>query len=351
MTEPLRILHAVRSDQFAGVEQFVRRLATRQAQDGHSVVVFGGAAEYMKAPLSDAGVRWGAADSTLAVLRAVRNRLPGSDLVNTHMTAADTAAVLARATSLRKAPIIATRHFAQRRGTLGPGILYRILERHIDAEIAISRAVADQIEVASTVIHPGLEPGPLPDPSARRRTVLVAQRLQAEKRTDIAVRAFAASGIWQSGWDLEIAGAGPELDPLVSLAAELKVSEHVRFLGFRSDIPFMMAQAGMLLASSPFEGFGLTVLEAMASGLPVVASSVPAHAEMLGDLGERALFPTGDVEAAASLLRSLAADADARAVLGRQEHARQVEMFSLRAQADATEEVYRRAIRARGRGR
>ena len=350
MTGPLRIVHAISSDRFAGVEQFVRRLAIRQARDGHTVTVFGGAGEHMSAPLVESGVQWAAADSLMAVYRAVRRQLPSSDVVNSHMTEADVAAVAARATSRHDAPIIATRHFAQRRGSRGPGILYRTLERRIDAEISVSRAVADRAAVVSTVIHPGLEPRALGDPLARGRTVLVAQRLQAEKRTDVAVRAFASSGIWRSGWTLEIAGTGPEHDRLVSLAAELDVAEHVRLLGFRDDLPSVMTRAGILFASSPFEGFGLTVLEAMAVGLPVVASDAPAHAEILGELGDRALFPIGDVDAAAARLRSLAADSPTRAVLGEQEHARQVAMFSLRAQADATEAVYRSAIARRGRG-
>jgi glycosyltransferase involved in cell wall biosynthesis len=349
MTEPLRILHAVSSDRFAGVEQFVRRLAIRQALDGHTVAVFGGAAEHMARSLRESGVEWGAANSTISVLSAVRRNLATSDVVNSHMTAADLASIAARTTSRHKVPIIATRHFAQRRGTVGPGILYRTLERHIDAEISVSRTVADRAGVPSAVIHPGLEPRALSDPLARRRTVLVAQRLQTEKRTDVAVRAFAASGIWQSGWDLEIAGTGPEQDHLVSLGAKLGVAEHMRLLGFRSDVESLMDQAGLLFASSPFEHFGLTVLEAMAAGLPVVAAAAAGHVEMLHGLDDRALFTPDDVQGAAERLRSLAADARARAVLGEDEHRRQVEMFSLRAQAEATEAVYRRAISARGR--
>lgn len=351
MTRPLRILHVVSSDRFAGVEQFVRRLAIRQVQDGHTVAVFGGAAEHMAAPLGEAGVGWGAANSTIAVLGAVRNHLPTTDIVNSHMTAADVASVAARASSRHKVPIIATRHFAQRRGTKGPGILYRTLERHIDAEISVSRTVADRAGVPSTVIHPGLEPRALADPRTRRRTVLVAQRLQAEKRTDVALRAFAASEIWQSGWDLEVAGTGPEHDQLVALAAELKVADHVRFLGFRTDLETQMREAGLLFASSPFEHFGLTVLEAMAAGLPVVATAAAGHIEMLGGLDDRALFTPDDIEGAAVRLRALAVDAPARAMLGVAQHERQVDAFTARKQADATEAVYRRAIDARRRGR
>jgi glycosyltransferase involved in cell wall biosynthesis len=350
MSSPLRILHAINSDRFAGVEQFVRRLAIRQAQDGHSVTVLGGAAGQMRALLLDAGASWAPANSTTAVMTAVRRLLPTSDVVNTHMTSADLAAVVARGTSRARVPIIATRHFAQHRGSRGPGFLYRVAERRIDAEIAVSRVVADRIGVASTVIHPGVEPRALTDQSAREPTVLVAQRLQSEKHTDVAIRAFAASDIWQSGWRLDVAGDGPERDGLIALAADLAVSEHVRFLGFRSDLPSVMSRAGILIASSPFEGFGLTVLEAMAAGLPIVATDAPAHAEMLTGLDERAIFPAGDVAGAASRLRSLAGDPVARAELGRQEHERQGQQFSLRAQSDATEVVYRRAIDLMRRG-
>jgi glycosyltransferase involved in cell wall biosynthesis len=229
--------------------------------------------------------------------------------------------------------------------------VYRVAERRIDAEISISRAVADRIGVPSTMIHPGVEPGVLGDPAARRRTVLVAQRLQPEKHTEVAVRAFVASRIWQQDWSLEIAGTGQDHASLVSLARELEVAEHVRFLGFRSDLPSLMAHAGILFASSPFEHFGLTVLESMAAGLPVVAAAAGGHVEMLRGLDDRALFPPHDFEAAAARLRSLSEDVQGRAALGRAEHSRQIQEFSLRRQADATEAVYRHAIRrAEGRG-
>lgn len=345
MTGRLRILHAVNSDRFAGVEQFVRRLAIRQAQDGHTVTVLGGAREHMQAPLTDAEVSWAPASSTLAVWRGVLERLPASAVVNTHMTAADVAAVAARGVTRRHVPIIATRHFAQVRGTRAPDFTYRFVERRIDAEISISRAVAERIGVASTVIHPGVEPGTVGDPSARRRVILVAQRLQPEKHTEVALRAFAASGVWVDGWVLEIAGTGPERDHLTSLASRLGIGDHIRFLGFRTDLPLLMSEAGILFASSPFEHFGLTVLEAMAAGLPVVATAAGGHAEMLHGLDERALFPSGDADGAAARLRSLAADPQGRAMLGSQEHSRQVEQFSLRQQADATETVYRHVIR------
>ena len=86
---PLRILHAIRSDGFSGVEQFVLRLALAQAAAGHRVTVIGGATDRMRPALAAAGIDHVPAARTIEVVRAVR-RLGGRfDVVNTHMTAAD----------------------------------------------------------------------------------------------------------------------------------------------------------------------------------------------------------------------------------------------------------------------
>lgn len=344
---PLQILHAISSAQFAGVEQFVRRLAIRQAQDGHSVTVLGGPAEDMAGPLAQAGVAWGPAPSTAALFTAVRRPMSASDVVNTHMTAADVAVVLARTVSAVNPAIVSTRHFAQPRGSFGPGITYRVIDRQIDAEVSISRAVAAMVEVPSTVVYPGVEPAAPAVITNRRNLVLVAQRLQPEKETHIAIRSFAASGIARLGWTLEIAGEGPERASLETMAAQLGVARSVRFLGFRRDLPTLMADAGLLVATAPFEHFGLTVLEAMSAGLPVVAADAGGHAEMLGTLDPRSRFAPGSVSSAAAHIRSLVQDPHARELLGEAERDLQRREFTLRAQAGGTEAVYREALTRR----
>ncbi|MEV7618640.1 glycosyltransferase family 4 protein [Microbacterium sp. NPDC089321] len=333
------------SDRFAGVEQFVRRLAAIQAADGHEVFVAGGDARRMTAPLREAGVSFTPARSLREALTAIRSA--DVDVVNSHMTAADTAAVVARLVTRRGPALVSTRHFALRRGSRGPSIAYRAVERLLDAEISISRAVAESIGVPSTIVHPGVDPVEVGE-SDRERTVLMAQRLQPEKDTAVGVRAFAASGLAAAGWRLEIAGTGPQEESLRALADDLGLGDAVAFRGFRDDLPELMRSAGMLLATSPFEHFGLTVLEAMASGLPVVASDAGGHSEMLRPLADAALYPPGDPVDAAALLSALSADAPRRARLGEAQRRRQLEAFTLRAQADATESVYRGAIAQRG---
>lgn len=343
MTRPLRVLHVIRSDGFSGVEQFVLRLALAQSADGHRVTVIGGATDRMRPALAEAGIDHVPAARTIEVTRAVRRLGRGFDVVNTHMTAADVGAAVALwfTRRSRRPAIVATRHFAKARGWVGPVPIGPFVRRRIDAQISISRAVADAVDGPSTVVHSGIENRQLRDVTLRERVVLMAQRLQPEKRTDVGIRAFAASGLAVDGWTLEVAGIGPERDALESLAGDLGISSAVEFLGYRADLPQVMDRAGLLIAPCPVEGLGLTLLEAMAGGLPVVAAGAAGHLDVLAGLDPRAMFPPGDAAAAARNLRSLAEDEPGRNALSLAVRKRQQREFSLRVQADRTEAVYR----------
>ena len=340
----LRILHAIRSDGFSGVEQFVLRLARAQAADGHRVTVIGGATDRMRPALAVANIDHVPAARTMEVTRAVRELRSRFDVVNTHMTAADigTAAALWFTRRSRRPAVVATRHFAKPRGRAGPLPIGPFVRRRIDAQISISRAVADAVDGGSTVVHSGIDNRPLHDVTLRGRVVLMAQRLQPEKATDIGIRAFAASGL-VDGWTLQIAGIGPEREMLRALADELGISSAVEFLGYRADLPQVMDRAGLLIAPCPVEGLGLTLLEAMAGGLPVVAAGAAGHLDVLAGLDSRAMFPPGDADAAARNLRSLAEDEPGRNALSLTARKRQQGEFSLQAQVAATEAVYRSA--------
>ncbi len=346
MSDRLRILHAIRSDGFSGVEQFVLGLARTQAADGHEVAVIGGDPPRMRPGLDEVGVAHTPAARTLEVVRAVRRFARDADVVNTHMTAADVATVAALATvrRSRRPAVVATCHFARQRGHVGPVPIELLVRRRIDAQISISDAVAAAIGSPSTVVHTGIEPRPAVDPALRERTVLMAQRLQPEKRTDVGMRAFAASGLARDGWTLDVAGIGPEREGLERLAADLGISNSVRFSGYRTDLPELLARAGMLLAPCPVEGLGLTLLEAMVTGLPPVAADAAGHVELLAGLDPRCRFTADDPEAGGARLRELAGDPTGRAALGAAARERQQQHFSLRAQADGTEAVYREAL-------
>lgn len=236
-----------------------------------------------------------------------------------------------------------TRHFAGPRGTGAAGKAAALLIRpRLAAQIAISRYVAERIEGSSTVVYPGVSSQPL-SRAPRHRIVLVAQRQEQEKDTEDAIRAFAASGLAGEGWQLQLAGDGAERPRLERATAALLPSEAFSFLGHRSDLPQLLTRSGILIAPCRIEGFGLTVLEAMAAGLPIVAAAAGAHLETVGSVADAALF--SDIDEAARLLRRLGTDDQERKSYGLALRDKQHSVFTLSAQAEATSAVYQRVLR------
>ena len=335
----MRILHAVRSDGFAGVESHVARLARAQRRQGHEVLVVGGAPVRMEAAVGP-GVRTLAASTVVDVLTAVRPWVAGADIVHAHMTAAEIACAAALVGV--RTPLVATCHFARERGS-NPAFAMAsgAAARRIDAQIAISRYVAGKVAGPSVVIYPGVDSTTCTRPSSERdRVVLLAQRLEPEKEGDVALRAFASSGIAGRGWRLDIAGDGAERPHLARLAADLGITEAVGFLGQRSDVPQLMDRAGMLLAPCRIEGLGLTVLESMAAGLPVVAVASGGHLETVGGAPGAALHAPCDAVRAGELLAQLAASPGARDSYAAELRGIQQELFTPAHQAERTTAVY-----------
>ena len=133
---------------------------------------------------------------------------------------------------------------------------------------------------------------------------LVVSRLAPEKGVDVAIDACRAAGV-----ALVVAGDGPERAALQARAA----GAEVRFTGHVDDAELARLRAGAALALAPSrsaETFGLAAAEAMAAGLPVVASEVGALAELVDEQG---LVPAGDAGALAEAIRRLAGDRDAGA--------------------------------------
>jgi glycosyltransferase involved in cell wall biosynthesis len=339
----VRVLHAVRSDAFAGVESHVARLACAQAATGDDVVVIGGDPERMAAAVRGAA-RLVPAATVREVMSSVHHWRRGADVVHAHMTAAEIACAAALLGS--RAPLVVTRHFARVRGSNPASTLAAsAAATQVAAQMAISDYVARTIGGVSTVIHPGVESTDSTTLAAQRqRVVLVAQRLEPEKETDVAVTAFARSGLADLGWRLELAGDGAERERLEHLAASLGIASSTDFLGHRSDVTQLMQRASMLLAPCRVEGLGLTVLEAMAEALPVVAVGAGGHLETVGSVAGAPLHPAGDSDAAAGLLATLALDPAVRDAYGTALQRAQRERFTPEHQAAETAAVYREVV-------
>ena len=104
-------------------------------------------------------------------------------------------------------------------------------------------------------------------------------------------------------------GDGPDRGPAEALARELGIAEEVLFLGKQSDVPELLAVSDLMLLPSELEAFGLAALEAMACGVPAVATQAGGIPELITDGVDGLLAPVGDIDAMAASALSLLTDA------------------------------------------
>jgi len=334
----LRVVQLTCSDGFGGVEQYLLNLGRGLAERGIDVTIIGGAEHSMRA----AAERYGAwlPGNTFAQAIAALRSLGHVDLLNTHMSQADLAGCVARIQS-RRLPQVSTRHFAARRGrNAATHAAFRVLVRGISAQIAISQFVAANVDGHCHVVRSGVAVADVVGQQVREPVVLVAQRLEPEKDTMTAVRAWALSSARNRGWKLQIAGAGSERERLESEVQTLGIQESVHFLGFRDDVAALLARSGAVFAPTPREGLGILVLEAMAAGTPVVAAAGGGHLETVGPVTPELLFDPGDATAAARVLDALTTNAAARRAAGAVLKDAQRRSFTIAAQIEATVAVY-----------
>ena len=332
--EPLSVVQVVVTDAFAGVERYVCRVANVLAARGHRVTTIGGDPERMQAEL-EGSARNLPASTLIRAARAIAGQR-GADVLHVHMTRAEGAAWLAR--PMLRAPLIATRHFASDRGSNATArVLARITSRAIARDVAISQFVAESIHGPSVLI-----PNGVPDRTQAElgsTTVLMLQRLESEKAPEVGVRAWSLSGLGDRGWRLMIAGDGALRPSLARTAHALGVADSVEFLGNVADTDRLLEGVSVLLAPAPAEPFGLSVVEAMAHGIPVVAARGGAHLETVGKDG--ILFPPDRAAAAAEALVTLGDDRALRARVGARLRERQQRLFSLAQHVDRLEALYR----------
>lgn len=341
----MRVVQVVHSDGFAGVERYVAGLANGLSSAGVSSVVIGGNRDRMLEELGPAGVQWLPGDTARDVLSGLL-LARGADIIHAHMTEAELAAI-AIAPVIRS-KVVVTRHFAQRRGSSLPArIIGGVITSRVAAQVAIGRFTADQVEGPSIVVPPATSrvSTAVRTAAERERIVLVAQRLEAEKRTDLALRAWARSRLAGQGWFLEIAGSGAYRTDLEVLARSLQIADSVRFLGQLRDMHTKMDQAAVLLAPRADEPFGISVIEAMAAGLPVVAAAGGGHLETIGRVADAALYEPHDINAAAATLEKLASDPDRRDRYAADQRRVHEEHFTVEAQVAATIDVYRQVMK------
>jgi len=218
------------------------------------------------------------------------------------------------------------------------------------AVLTVSRAVADSLVdrgVDADKIHVtpnGLTrlPEPAGNPLGGEPFILVVGTLEPRKGHEVLINALAASGPAVGPANTSPTPAG-RADELKRLARQLGIGERLRILGRVDDalLAGLYRDAKLLCMPSFGEGFGLPVLEAMAAGLPVLASDLPAIREVADDAA--VLVAPGDVDALAAAIRDLIGDQQLTTRLRQNGHKR-ASAFTWDATAEATVRAYRAAL-------
>lgn len=228
-------------------------------------------------------------------------------LVHVHLFPSQLWVALATTLARIKVPLITTEHstFNRRRRCY-----FQFLDRWIYAQyqkvICISGSAQDAlvewipaISGKTRIIYNGIPYQRFALAQKQNRThllgvnddvplILTIGRLECQKDHATLIRAISQI----EGVHLAIVGDGSMREELVSLVQNLDIAKRVHFLGFRTDIPQIIKAADIYVQSSHWEGFNIATLEAMAGGLPVVASRVPGLADVVGTSG--LLFDVGD---------------------------------------------------------
>ncbi len=172
-------------------------------------------------------------------------------------------------------------------------------------------------------------------------------RLSPPKCPELMVRAFARLARTQANAHLVLVGDGWQRREVEAEVATLGLRDRVHLLGLRRDVPELLHTFDVFVMSSSREGLPRTLPQAMAAGLPIVATHVGGIPDAVAEGASGFLVPAGDVDALADRLARLAADPALRARLGAGGLAR-VEEFSVQTMVRRTEELYERLLARRG---
>jgi glycosyltransferase involved in cell wall biosynthesis len=353
-----------------GLETVVSTLAAAQRRSGHTIVV----APTLSAP----GDGWNFATSLehadvelvplivprrgylreRALIRELCGR-HGVNIVHTHGYRSDI--VGGHAGRESGLPIVTTVH-----GFTGGGLknrayeqLQRFVFRRFDAIVVVSRLQADQLRASGVPAHRlhvvpnalAAHSSPLSRDDARRALGLPSEgllagwvgRVSREKGIDVFIDALASIGEPTIGG--VILGDGPERAP-ESARAEALAPGRFRWLGPVPDAAKYFAAFDLFVLSSRTEGLPMVMLEAMAAGTPVVATSVGGIPDLVSP-AEGMLVPSEDPTALAGAIRATVLDRDAAAARASAARARQRAQFDVASWSARYEEIYRDLIAAR----
>jgi glycosyltransferase involved in cell wall biosynthesis len=359
---PLRIALMLECDGPGGAELMMLDLATELRSRGHTVLPVGlkNGTGWLGARFDAAGFRtesfelrrpidFAAVAQLAAILREFR-----ADVVHSHEF---TMAIYGAAASTR----VHARHVITMHGglyyaaALRRRLAMRWATRRSSALVGVSLATANTLQRTLGVTPPRLQivPNGIPLRSGVRDRVRSELGITPGEILIVAVgNLYAVKGHAvlldalgtlrdSADWRLAIAGRGEEEAALLERAAAAGIADRIHILGFRDDIPDVLAAGDIFAMPSLSEGLPLALVEAMSFGLPVVVSAVGGIPEVVSDNVDALLVPPSDVIALASALRALINDPALRRRLGAAARTRARRDYDITTMVDRYERLYR----------
>jgi glycosyltransferase involved in cell wall biosynthesis len=369
VTEPVRVLELLVSTDLGGGPVHVRDVVAALAGPDFRFTVAGPPGGALVPAFTAAGATFARLDadrlSPAVLLRAIRLARSGrAQVVHSHGKGAGLYGRLAA--RLTGAAAIHTFHGIHHAGYPRPYLtLERVLARGSHALIHVSASQAEEARGLGLappgrthVIVNGVDAERIRALGARgditraglglrsdAPLLVTVARFDPVKGLDVLLRAMPALAARVPAVQLLVVGDGPLRARLQALAREVGAGDRVVFAGAIPDAARVLPLADLYVTASRGEGLPLALLEAMAVGLPVVATAVPGHTDVVEDGVTGALVPADDPERLAAAAAALLPDRARREAMGRAGRARVEERFDRARMAARIALLYREAAR------
>lgn len=371
MTEPRRkLLFFIWALEVGGAERLLAKLVQRMPRERFDMKIVclarrGAWAAEVEAhgiPVHCLDKRTGLDPTILFRLLALLRR-EKPDLVNTHLWTADVWARLAAI--LMRVPVIVTEQNVDVWKKWYHRLIDRLLFRRTDAVICVSGKVAefyrargvpkDKLHVIPNAVdlsmfdadrRPGSPPEQMVEPGVF--SFICAARLHPQKAHGVllrAVRLLMSAG--SRPFMVLLAGEGPLRPDLERQVAAEGLSGHVHFLGLRQDLPSLLQQCDAFVLPSLYEGLPLAILEAMAAGLPIVATDVGGNADLVEHGRNGFLVPPNDPQALARAMAALIDDGGLARAMGAEGRQRVARDYSIDVIAERTARLFEERLAER----
>lgn len=249
---------------------------------------------------------------------------------------------------------------AWRKGWKASNAIDRTINQFVSKHVAVcesdARFLAEKKHVPANkieTIHNGIDIRKIAVSDDRRHAIrhaigakdsdcvlVTVARFHKGKGHRVLLEAMRELGVQHPQAKLVLLGEGEEQADMRSLCKNLGITEKVRFAGFQPNVGEWLSAADVNVLPTFYEGFPLTILEAMAAGLPTVASNVGGIPEAIEDRVSGLLVPAGDPQTLAATISSLISNAEARLRMGTAARERVSQLFTFERQVQVTENLY-----------